>query len=60
MSVGSRPQITSLAPVDQDYPFEARQMQALSLAVHIPIVCFDIAFPAFVLLPEALWLRNGA
>jgi cytochrome bd ubiquinol oxidase subunit I len=24
----------------------ARQMQALSLAAHIPIVCFGIAFPA--------------
>jgi cytochrome d ubiquinol oxidase subunit I len=47
------------APVDQDYLFEARQMQALSFAVHIPIVCFGIAFPAFVLLLEGLWLRSG-
>jgi len=47
------------APVDQDYMFEARQMQALSFAVHIPIVCFGIAFPAFVLLLEGLWLRTG-
>jgi cytochrome d ubiquinol oxidase subunit I len=47
------------APVDQEYLFEARQMQALSFAVHIPIVCFGIAFPAFVLLMEALWLRTG-
>jgi cytochrome bd ubiquinol oxidase subunit I len=47
------------APVDQEYLFEARQMQALSFAVHIPIVCFGIAFPAFVLLLEALWLRTG-
>ena len=31
--------------VNQHYPFEARQMQALSLAVHIPLVCFGIAFP---------------
>ena len=46
------------APVDQDYLFEARQMQALSFAVHIPIVCFGIAFPAFVLLLEGLWLRT--
>ena len=37
------------APVDQRYLFEARQMQALSLAVHIPLVCFGIAFPALVL-----------
>jgi len=47
------------APVDQGYLFEARQMQALSFAVHIPIVCFGIAFPAFVLLLEGLWLRSG-
>jgi cytochrome d ubiquinol oxidase subunit I len=47
------------APVDQEYLFEARQMQALSFAVHIPIVCFGIAFPAFVLFMEALWLRTG-
>jgi cytochrome d ubiquinol oxidase subunit I len=38
------------APVDQEYLFEARQMQALSFAVHIPIVCFGIAFPAFELM----------
>jgi cytochrome d ubiquinol oxidase subunit I len=47
------------APVDQEYLFEARQMQALSFAVHIPIVCFSIAFRAFVLLLEGLWLRTG-
>jgi cytochrome bd ubiquinol oxidase subunit I len=47
------------APVDQEYLFEARQMQAVSFAVHIPIVCFGIAFPAFVLLLEGLWLRTG-
>ena len=32
----------------------ARQMQALSLAVHIPIVCFGIAFPAMFLFVEGL------
>ena len=47
------------APVDQEYLFEARQMQALSFAVHIPLVCFGIAFPAFVLFMEGLWLRTG-
>jgi cytochrome bd ubiquinol oxidase subunit I len=47
------------APVHQDYLFEARQMQALSFAVHIPLVCFGIAFPTFVLFMEALWLRTG-
>ncbi len=46
-------------PVDQDYLFEARQMQALSFAVHIPIVCFGVAFPAMVLFVEWLSLRTG-
>ena len=34
-------------------------MQALSLAVHIPIVCFGIAFPAMILFVEGLYLRTG-
>src|SRR6476619_7446044 len=37
----------------------ARQMQALSLAVHIPLVCFGIAFPAMFMFVEGLWLRTG-
>src|SRR3712207_6799781 len=37
---------------------EARQMQALSLGVHIPIVCFGIAFPAMILFVEGLYLRT--
>ena len=45
--------------VDQRYLLEARQMQALSLAVHIPLVCFGIAFPALVLYVESLYLRTG-
>ena len=45
--------------VDQDYLFEARQMQALSFAAHIPLVCFGIAFPALVLFVEWLSLRTG-
>jgi cytochrome bd ubiquinol oxidase subunit I len=45
--------------VDQDYLLEARQMQALSLGVHIPLVCFGIAFPAIVLFVEGLYLRTG-
>ena len=45
--------------VDQQYLFQARQMQALSLAVHIPLVCFGIAFPALVLFVETLYLRTG-
>ena len=39
--------------------FEARQMQAISLAVHIPIVCFGIAFPAMFLFVHGLYLRTG-
>ena len=34
-------------------------MQALSFAVHIPLVCFGIAFPAMVLFVEWLCLRTG-
>jgi cytochrome d ubiquinol oxidase subunit I len=46
-------------PVDQDYLLQARQMQALSLAVHIPLVCFGVAFPALVLFLEWLGHRTG-
>ena len=46
-------------PVDQLYLLQARQMQALSLAVHIPLVCFGIAFPAMVLFAEWRYLRTG-
>jgi len=46
-------------PDIQPYLLEARQMQALSLGVHIPLVCFGIAFPAMVLFAEGLWLRTG-
>jgi cytochrome d ubiquinol oxidase subunit I len=45
--------------VQQDYLLEARQMQALSFAVHIPLVCFGIAFPAMVLFAEWLYHRTG-
>ncbi|HEX2358981.1 MAG TPA: cytochrome ubiquinol oxidase subunit I [Solirubrobacterales bacterium] len=48
-----------LAAVDQEYLLEARQMQALSLGVHIPLVCFGISFPAMVLFMEGLHLRTG-
>jgi cytochrome bd ubiquinol oxidase subunit I len=46
-------------PVDQEYLLEARQMQALSFAVHIPLVCFGISFPAMVMFVEGLYLRTG-
>ena len=34
-------------------------MQALSFIVHIPLVCFGIAFPAMVIFVEWLHLRTG-
>jgi cytochrome bd ubiquinol oxidase subunit I len=49
----------ALSPVEQDHLSQARQMQALSFAVHIPLVCFGIAFPSMVLLVESLHLRTG-
>src|SRR5918999_1703048 len=49
----------ALGPVQQEYLLEARQMQALSFAVHIPLVCFGIAFPSLVVLAEWLYLRTG-
>jgi cytochrome d ubiquinol oxidase subunit I len=48
-----------LGPVEQQYLSQARQMQALSFAVHIPLVCFGIAFPALMLYVEWLYLRTG-
>jgi cytochrome bd ubiquinol oxidase subunit I len=49
----------ALAPVQQEYLDEARQMQALSFAAHIPLVAFGISFPAMVLFVEWLYLRTG-
>jgi len=51
--------VPALAPVHQQYLLEARQMQALSFTVHIPLVCFGIAFPAMVLFMEWMGLRTG-
>jgi cytochrome bd ubiquinol oxidase subunit I len=45
--------------VSQDYLFQARQMQAMSFAVHIPLVCFAIALPSVVVFTEFLHLRTG-
>jgi hypothetical protein len=39
---------TALAPVEQEHLDQARQMQALSFAVHVPLVCFGIAFPSMI------------
>src|SRR5918992_901079 len=49
----------ALGEPDQRYLLEARELQALSLGVHIPLVCFGLAFPAMVLFTEGLWLRTG-
>jgi len=49
----------ALTPVRQAYLLQARQMQALSFSVHIPLVCFGIALPAMVLFAEWLYLRSG-
>src|SRR5438270_3179177 len=53
--------IASAAPaqVHQDYLLQARQLQALSFAVHIPLVCFGVAFPALVLFAEWRARRRG-
>ena len=49
----------AFAAVDQSHPLAARQMQALSFAVHIPLVCFGMAFPPLVLFAEWRGLRTG-
>ncbi len=51
--------VSALGPVHQHYLAQARQMQALSFAVHIPLVCFGIAFPAMVLFMEWTYRRSG-
>lgn len=50
---------SALGPVEQEHLLQARQMQALSFAVHIPLVCFGVAFPALVLFVEWLYRRTG-
>jgi cytochrome bd ubiquinol oxidase subunit I len=55
----SRVLADALMPVHQQYLDQARQMQALSFAVHIPLVAFGISFPVMVLFAEARWLRTG-
>jgi cytochrome d ubiquinol oxidase subunit I len=52
--------IAALALVDQHYLDQARQMQALSFAVHIPLVCFGMAFPVLILFSEWTALRTGS
>jgi cytochrome bd ubiquinol oxidase subunit I len=54
-----QPLAVVLAPTHQAYLLQARQMQALSFAMHIPLVCFAIAFPPMVLFVEGRFLRTG-
>jgi len=53
------PFASAFPPVDQHYLLQARQMQALSFAVHIPLVAFGISFPVMVLFVEWLGHRRG-
>jgi cytochrome bd ubiquinol oxidase subunit I len=50
---------SGLTAVQQSYLLQARQLQALSFMVHIPLVCFGIAFPALILFVEWRFLRTG-
>src|SRR3954451_13002845 len=59
MSGAAQVWAAALSPVEQDYLDQARERQALSFTVHIPLVCFGIAFPGMVLLVESLYLRTG-
>jgi cytochrome d ubiquinol oxidase subunit I len=59
MLLSALPLAQALGPVEQDHLLQARQMQALSFAVHIPLVCFGIAFPMMVLIMEWLGQRTG-
>jgi cytochrome d ubiquinol oxidase subunit I len=51
--------LVAFTQVQQDYLLEARQLQALSLGVHIPLVCFGVAFPAMVVFAEWRGHRTG-
>ena len=51
--------VGAFAPVDQHYPLQARQMQALSVAVHIPLVAFGISLTAMVLFAEWFGHKTG-
>jgi cytochrome d ubiquinol oxidase subunit I len=48
-----------LGPVHQQDMLWARELQAMSFAFHIPLVCFGVAFPAMVVFMECLGLRTG-
>jgi cytochrome bd ubiquinol oxidase subunit I len=46
-------------PGEQHHVVLARELQTLSFAAHIPLVCFAISFPAMVLFVEWLHQRTG-
>ena len=50
--------LAATAQSAQAYLLEARQLQALSFAVHIPLVCFGVAFPALIVYTEWLGRRR--
>src|SRR4051794_14869138 len=58
-AVGYKRMVVSFAPARQPDLLQAREMQTLSFVVHIPLVCFAIAFPILVLFLEWRWLRTG-
>jgi cytochrome d ubiquinol oxidase subunit I len=57
--LAAREVVPTLGPTSQDDLLWARELQAMSFAFHIPLVCFGVAFPALVLYVEGLWLRTG-
>jgi cytochrome d ubiquinol oxidase subunit I len=57
--IAAAPLQPAFAPIVQRYLLQARQMQALSFSVHIPLVAFGISFPVMVLFAEWAWLRSG-
>lgn len=59
MSALSAALLAAFPPVNQQYLAEARQMQAMSFAVHIPLVCFAIALPSIVVFTEWRYWRTG-
>lgn len=50
---------TTLISAHRAYLRDASQLQSLSFAVHIPLVCFGIALPAMILALEWRHLRTG-
>src|SRR5262245_12611804 len=59
MSVLAGVLAAGVSPAVQPDLLQARQMQALSLGVHIPLVCFGIAFPTMIVFAEWRALRTG-